>query len=107
MQRYQGRIVAWDDSLGSGIVVAHESADRTFLPAAAFGRSQRRPAVGDRITYEVELDEQRRPRAARAAFATRHANRPRDAEFHRRRHRRLLAVALALLLVLLAVLAVG
>ena len=52
------------------------SGQRVYLPLQAFGRVQRQPAVGDRITYEIDHDEQQRPRAARATYASRRIGRP-------------------------------
>lgn len=102
--RRQGRICEWDAQRGCGLVAESGSGKRVYLPSQAFGSVQRTPAAGDRITYEIELDEQQRPRAARASFASRRIGRPHRSELwsgtgSHRRH--------ALWLALLATLAIG
>lgn len=102
--RRQGRICEWDAQRGCGLVAESGSGTRVFLPSQAFGGVQRAPAVGDRITFEIDRDEQQRPRAARASFASRRIGRPHRSELWSgatgRRRR-------ALLLALLAALAAG
>lgn len=78
--RRQGRVCEWDAQEGCGVVEDGGSGQRIPLPAQAFGGVQRTPAVGDRITYAVELDGQRRPQAAGARFASRRIGRPRRGE---------------------------
>lgn len=78
--RRQGRICEWDAQRGCGLVVETGSGQRVYLPGQAFGGAQRRPAKGDRITYAIELDEQQRPRAAHASFASRRIGRPHRSE---------------------------
>ena len=67
--RYQGRIADWKDDKGFGFVTPNGGGERAFVHIHAFTRRGRRPVDGDVITFEIGLDEHRRPRAAIVRFA--------------------------------------
>ncbi|SNT34880.1 Uncharacterized membrane protein YsdA, DUF1294 family [Noviherbaspirillum humi] len=66
--RHQGKLVSWKAEQGFGFVVQNGSDRKAFVHASAFADRTRRPAVGDLITYEVEPDGRRGPRAAKVKF---------------------------------------
>lgn len=61
--RYKGKIITWKDEKGFGFVTYDGSPDKVFVHINSFLSRSRRPVEGDQITFEVELDEQRRSKA--------------------------------------------
>ena len=68
--RRKGRVIEWRDDQGFGFVAPSLGGERVFLHISAFARRSRRPVQGDLVTYEVTLDERRRPRASKVRFST-------------------------------------
>jgi uncharacterized membrane protein YsdA (DUF1294 family)/cold shock CspA family protein len=68
--RHKGRITEWRDDQGFGFVTPSLGGERIFLHIKGFARRGRRPAEGDLVTYELTLDERRRPRASNVRFST-------------------------------------
>jgi len=66
--RYQGRITTWKDDQGFGFITPNGGGDPVFLHIKTFSNRQRRPVGNELVTYEVTVDERRRPRAANVAF---------------------------------------
>ncbi|MGD9841749.1 MAG: cold shock domain-containing protein [Steroidobacteraceae bacterium] len=66
--RYKGTVKTWKDDKGFGFVTPAEGGSDIFLHISAFSRRHRRPKPGERITYELDLAEPRRPKAKDAAF---------------------------------------
>jgi uncharacterized membrane protein YsdA (DUF1294 family)/cold shock CspA family protein len=64
MQREKGHIVAWDDDKGYGYISAPNGGKDVFLHAKDLSPSQRRPRVGDRVTYLFDDTSIDRPIAA-------------------------------------------
>lgn len=66
--RYQGRITEWNDARGFGFIVWNGGGDKLFVHISAFNGTQRRPTVGDIVTYDKQDDEKGRRRAEQIAF---------------------------------------
>lgn len=67
--RYQGKITSWKDDQGFGFITPNGGGDQVFVHIKAFSNTRRRPVGNEIVTYELSVDEKRRPRAANAAFA--------------------------------------
>lgn len=67
--RLQGKLSEWDDARGFGFVQPNGGGERCFVHIRAFAARDRRPALGDVITYAVERDAQGRRNAAQVRFA--------------------------------------
>ncbi|MFG3449372.1 DUF1294 domain-containing protein [Stenotrophomonas sp. NPDC047960] len=67
--RQQGRLSEWNDARGFGFVRPNGGGDRCFVHIRAFPARDRRPVLGDVITYDVQRDAQGRLNAANVRFA--------------------------------------
>lgn len=67
--RQQGRLSEWNDARGFGFVQPHGGGERCFVHIGAFAGRDRRPALGDVITYEVQRDGKGRLNATQVRFA--------------------------------------
>lgn len=67
--RLQGKISEWNDARGFGFVQPHGGGERCFVHIRAFSARDRRPALGDVITYDVQTDAQGRRNATAVRFA--------------------------------------
>lgn len=61
--RFEGRIKSWDDPRGFGFIEPTLGGQEIFVHAKAFARGSERPAVGQRVSFEVELGPQGKKRA--------------------------------------------
>lgn len=61
--RLKGTLVEWNDDRGFGFIEPAGGGQRAFCHISAFAVRTRRPAVGDRLTYESTKDERGRTRA--------------------------------------------
>jgi cold shock CspA family protein len=66
--RQAGTLSHWKDDKGFGFITPAATGAKVFVHASAFGRGAR-PAVGDRLTYEVVVDPAKGPRARDVRFA--------------------------------------
>ncbi len=68
--RYQGKLIEWNDDKAFGFVMPNAGGRKIFLHLNEFlnQRSARRPRVGDLLTFEVGLDEQKRSCAKNVSF---------------------------------------
>ena len=84
--RIEGRLTRWNDERGFGFITPAAGGEAVFAHIAAFPDDGRRPAVGERVVFEIEMGadgKQRavnvlcpdRPRAAASAPARRPAAR--------------------------------
>ena len=62
--RHKGKITDWNAERGFGFVTPTGGGERVFLHVTAISDRRRPPAEGDMVTYDVRLDERKRPRAA-------------------------------------------
>lgn len=63
--RHKGTLVEWNDSRGFGFIEPAQGGERAFCHISQFLVRSKRPALGDRLTYELSRDERGRPRAMR------------------------------------------
>jgi cold shock CspA family protein len=63
MEREQGTLIHWDDDKGYGFLRSNDGKQETFLHIKALSLYQRRPRIGDVLTYAVQMDEKERPTA--------------------------------------------
>lgn len=66
--RFQGRISEWNDDKGFGFISENGSGKRVFLHIKSFSKRNRRPRLGDLITYEINTDGKGRKNAEKAIF---------------------------------------
>jgi len=67
--RKKGKIAAWHDDKGYGFIAPIGGGPKVFIHIKAFSNRNRRPEVGDVVTYAVTKDERGRTRAANATLA--------------------------------------
>ncbi|TFB54689.1 DUF1294 domain-containing protein [Cryobacterium tagatosivorans] len=65
VKRVEGTLTAWNDERGFGFISATHGGERTFVHIKAFAPSSARPAVGDVLSFEVELSREGKRRARR------------------------------------------
>jgi len=61
--RFEGKLTRWDDDRGFGFLTPTQGGSEIFVHVSAFPRDGRRPAVGERLTFEVETDTRGKKRA--------------------------------------------
>jgi cold shock CspA family protein len=66
--RHLGTIVSWDAGRGFGLIHWHGGGDPVFVEIMAFPAGQRRPAIGDVVSYDPGEDERGRPIASQVRF---------------------------------------
>ena len=66
--RYQGKITTWKDDQGFGFITPNGGGAPVFFHIKTFSNRQRRPVGNEIVTYELTVDERRRPRAVNVAF---------------------------------------
>lgn len=69
MKKAKGKITSWNDEKGYGFISAMVGGDRIFVHIKAFANRNRRPLVGDVVTYSVSADSRGRPCAEEASIA--------------------------------------
>jgi uncharacterized membrane protein YsdA (DUF1294 family)/cold shock CspA family protein len=63
--RHKGKITTWNSERGFGFVTPAGGGQRVFVHITAVSDRTRPPAEGDMVTYDLTVDERKRPRAAR------------------------------------------
>jgi uncharacterized membrane protein YsdA (DUF1294 family)/cold shock CspA family protein len=63
--RFDGRLKTWNDDRGFGFIEPLQGGDDVFVHIKAFADLRGRPAVGQRLSFEVELGPQGKKRATR------------------------------------------
>lgn len=66
--RTNGRLTSWNEEKGFGFVAPVAGGKQIFIHVKAFRNRNRRPAVGQLVSYEPSFDKQGRPCAAKAAL---------------------------------------
>lgn len=64
--RFEGLIRSWDDERGFGFIEPTLGGQDIFVHIKAFPRGAARPAIGQRVSFEVELGPQGKKRARKA-----------------------------------------
>ncbi len=68
--RRSGTIIKWNEEKGYGFITPDDSSDDVFLHSKALVERQRRPAVGDKVYYNLSSDREKGPRADRVVLRT-------------------------------------
>ena len=63
--RFKGKLTKWNAERGFGFVVADRGDQELFVHVSAFPRDGRPPAIGEPLSFEMELDKEGRKRAVR------------------------------------------
>lgn len=63
--RFNGTLKKWNADRGFGFVVAEHAEQEIFVHVSAFPRDGQPPAVGEKLSFEIELDREGRKRAVR------------------------------------------
>ena len=63
--RFNGKLTKWNAERGFGFVVADHGEQELFVHVSAFPRDGRPPAIGEPLSFEMELDKEGRKRAVR------------------------------------------
>jgi len=63
--RFHGKLTKWNAERGFGFVVADHGDQELFVHVSAFPRDGRPPAIGEPLSFEMELDKEGRKRAVR------------------------------------------
>lgn len=63
--RIDGTLSRWNDDRGFGFIAPTEGGPEVFVHVSAFPRNGRRPLVGERLSFEVEVDATGKKRATR------------------------------------------
>lgn len=66
--RRQGRVTVWRDDRGFGFITPDDGGEQVFVHVTAFADRERRPAGGERVSYEVSVDGRGRLQAKKVAF---------------------------------------
>jgi cold shock CspA family protein len=66
--RFEGKLVRWEDAKGFGFIESSQGGEPIFVHVKSFEAAGRRPALGDAVSFEVELGphNQNRLRMARS-----------------------------------------
>lgn len=62
----KGNLVRWDDSKGFGFIGLKDNTQNIFIHISALKKMQRRPVVGDEISFEIYTDNTGKKRATNA-----------------------------------------
>jgi uncharacterized membrane protein YsdA (DUF1294 family)/cold shock CspA family protein len=66
--RQKGKLRSWNDDRGFGFIVPSEGGKDIFLHISALSNRDRRPEIGQVVTYALSTDDQGRPRATKATL---------------------------------------
>ncbi|MCB6182864.1 cold shock and DUF1294 domain-containing protein [Leeia sp. TBRC 13508] len=72
-RRLEGHITKWNDDRGFGFVLPEGNKQTIFIHAKAFTGNVKRPSVGDRVSFQIGRDRQKRPIAIHASNLTQEA----------------------------------
>lgn len=61
--RFEGKLERWHDERGFGFIVPSRGGDPVFVHVSAFARDNRRPKIGETLTFELEAAGDGRKRA--------------------------------------------
>jgi len=61
--RFEGTLKSWNDERGFGFIAPDQGSDDVFVHVKAFSRRNGRPAVGQRLAFEIEMGPQGKKRA--------------------------------------------
>lgn len=67
--RFEGTLKSWNDDRGFGFIDPSLGGDEVFVHIKAFSKRNGRPAIGQRVTFEVETGAQGKKRAKNVVAA--------------------------------------
>ncbi len=67
--RTKGKLTSWNDGKAYGFISPISGGKQVFIHINAFSNRNRRPKVGQIVTYNISTDKQGRPCAAKATLA--------------------------------------
>lgn len=66
--RTKGKITSWNDGKGYGFISPLSGGKRVFIHITAFANHNRRPEIGQMVSYGISTDKQGRPCAVKATL---------------------------------------
>lgn len=54
--RIEGNLAKWNDDRGFGFIAPTQGGPEVFVHVSAFPRDGQRPTIGERLTFEIEID---------------------------------------------------
>ena len=67
--RARGKITSWNDQQGYGFVTPAAGGKQVFVHIKAFSNRNRRPEIGELVSFALSADRQGRPCAVKATYA--------------------------------------
>jgi len=61
--RIEGNLAKWNDDRGFGFIAPTQSGPEVFVHVSAFPKDGQRPTVGERLTFEIEIEKDGKMRA--------------------------------------------
>ena len=61
--RIEGILAKWNDDRGFGFITPTQGGPEVFVHVSAFPKDGRRPTIGERLTFEIEIDSAGKKRA--------------------------------------------
>ncbi len=61
--RIEGTLAKWNDDRGFGFIAPTQGGPEVFVHISAFPKDGRRPTMGERLTFEIEIDSAGKKRA--------------------------------------------
>jgi cold shock CspA family protein len=61
--RIEGTLAKWNDDRGFGFITPTQGGPEVFVHISAFPRDGHRPKLGERVTFEIEIDKDGKKRA--------------------------------------------
>jgi cold shock CspA family protein len=71
--RIEGTLAKWNDDRGFGFIAPAQGGPEVFVHVSTFPRDGRRPRLGERLTFEIEIDKNGKKRAKNLLCPTRPA----------------------------------
>lgn len=69
--RIEGSLTKWNDDRGYGFITPTQGGPEIFVHISAFPRNTSRPLVGERLSFEIEIDKQGKKSAKNLALLSR------------------------------------
>lgn len=102
--RIEGTLAKWNDDRGFGFIKATHGGPEVFVHISVFPRDGSRPRIGERLTFEIEIDNGGRKRAKNLVCSDRQcAYTPRSTASHHRPERKSFLARIAPLAVFLLI----
>ena len=86
--RIDGTLTKWNDDRGFGFITPTQVGPEVFVHISSFPRDGQRPRIGERLTFEIEIDKEGKKRAKNLRCPSRSAVRPLRQQEHNKDFRR-------------------